>query len=53
MALPEHNDDGEWVLPVPARFVLDRDGVVRDAAFHADYTQRPEPADLVEIVAAL
>ena len=51
--LPEHNADGAWALPVPARFLLDRDGVVRDAAFNADYTQRPEPSDLIEMVAAL
>jgi peroxiredoxin len=33
-ALEEHNTDGSWHFPMPATFVLHRDGVVR--ARHLD-----------------
>lgn len=45
--LPAVNGDGTWVLPMPARFVLDRDGIIRAADADPDYTQRPEPADTI------
>ena len=40
--LSQHNGDGAWELPLPARFVLDSDGIVRFADVRADYTTRPE-----------
>ena len=47
------NADGSWRLPIPATFVLDRDGIVRAAHVDADYRTRMEPADIVAAVAAL
>lgn len=32
---------------MPARFIIDRRGIIRDAEAHPDYTARPEPADTV------
>ncbi|MGB5833604.1 MAG: hypothetical protein WBG92_16645 [Thiohalocapsa sp.] len=48
--LAEYNGAGRYVLPVPATFVIDRNGVIRAAFVDLDYRQRVEPA---EIVAAL
>jgi peroxiredoxin len=48
--LPFTNGDDSWELPIPATFVLDRDGRIRSVSANEDYTERPEPA---EIMAAL
>jgi peroxiredoxin len=45
--LQDHNADRSWQLPVPATFVIDRDGVVRASHVSADYRTRMEPADIV------
>lgn len=37
------NGDPAWRLPVPARFVIDGDGIVRSVEADPDYTHRPEP----------
>jgi peroxiredoxin len=37
------NGDPSWQLPVPARFVVDGDGIVRSVEADPDYTHRPEP----------
>lgn len=45
-----HNDDVAWKLPIPARFVIDGGGIVREAKVDADYRHRPEPAESLAIV---
>jgi peroxiredoxin len=51
--LARGNGDGTWRLPVPARFVIDRRGIVRAVDADPDYTRRSEPARTVEILAGL
>ena len=51
--LPAVNGDGTWTLPMPARFVIDRGGIVRAADADPDYTRRPEPADTIEVLRTL
>lgn len=51
--VPGHNGEGDWTLPMPARYVIDTGGIIREAAVHPDYTQRPEPAATLEAVRAL
>jgi peroxiredoxin len=51
--LPAGNGDGTWRLPVPARFVVDRAGIIRAADADPDYTHRPEPAQTVEALRKL
>ena len=51
--LARGNGDGTWRLPVPARLVVDRRGVVRAVDADPDYTRRPEPAQTVEILERL
>lgn len=48
--LEKANGDASWTLPIPARFVIDRHGVVRAAEADPDYTHRPEPADTVAVL---
>jgi peroxiredoxin len=51
--LARGNGDGTWRLPIPARFVIDREGLVRAVDADPDYTRRPEPAQTVEILRGL
>ena len=44
--LPAFNNDPAWVLPMPARYVIDRDGVIAYAEVNPDYTRRPDPSEL-------
>lgn len=46
--LPAFNDDPSWTLPMPARYVIGRDGVIRYAEVNPDYTQRPEPEAMLD-----
>jgi len=48
--LARGNGDGTWRLPIPARFVIDRHGVIRAADADPDYTRRPEPSQTVEVL---
>jgi peroxiredoxin len=43
--LAKFNGKGGWILPAPAVFVIDREGIVRFAGVNADYTQRVEPEE--------
>lgn len=51
--LPAHDGDPSWRLPVPARFVIDGDRIVRLVQADPDYTRRPEPESTVEALRAL
>ena len=53
MPLTGQNADGSWGLPVPATFVIDRDGVVRARHVDPDYRTRMEPAAILAAVEAL
>jgi peroxiredoxin len=48
--LPTFNDDPSWVLPMPARYVIGRDGVIACAEVNPDYTQRPDPSELLQVL---
>jgi peroxiredoxin len=50
--LPFANGDDSWELPIPAMYILDRDGTVLFACADADYTGRPEPADVLTNLAS-
>lgn len=45
--LPIINGDQSWTLPMPARFVIGQDGIIRYAEVNPDYTLRPEPSELL------
>ena len=48
--LPVANDDPSWVLPMPARYVIGTDGVIAYAEINPDYTQRPDPSELLPVL---
>jgi peroxiredoxin len=48
--LPFTNGDESWELPIPATYILDRDSTVLYASANEDYTERPEPADIVSLL---
>jgi peroxiredoxin len=51
--LPELNGNGQWVLPMPATFVIDKSGVIQFAHVEADYRERAEPGDVLVIIRAM
>jgi len=48
--LPFINRDDRWELPIPATYIVDRDGTVLYASANEDYTARPEPEDIVRFL---
>jgi len=46
--LPFTNGDESWELPIPATYILERDSTVLYASANEDYTERPEPAEILE-----
>jgi peroxiredoxin len=48
--LPFTNGDESWELPIPATFIVDRDGTILYASANEDYTERPEPAEILRLV---
>lgn len=46
--LERHNGNSSWSLPMPAQYIIDRDGNIHDAEVRVDYTTRPEPEDLLK-----
>ena len=46
--LDRFNDEPEYRLPMPARYIVDQRGIIRAADVNADYTIRPEPAETLE-----
>lgn len=51
--LPKYNGDDSWTLPVPARMVIDPDGIIRATDIDVDYTRRPEPQKTVSDIKSL
>jgi peroxiredoxin len=50
--LPFTNGDDSWELPIPATFIVDRDGTILYASANEDYTDRPEPGDIIRVLQA-
>ena len=48
--LVRYNGNDLWSRPMPGRFVLDQKGNVVSAEANPDYTQRPEPSEIVEVL---
>ncbi|MGY2733771.1 peroxiredoxin-like family protein [Sphingomonas sp. UYP23] len=51
--LAQFNGEDSWTLPMPARFVIARDGTIAYAEVNADYTRRPEPATIFPVLEQL
>ena len=48
--LPFVNGEESWELPIPASYILERDGTVLYASVNEDYTERPEPGEILEVL---
>jgi peroxiredoxin len=48
--LPAFNDDPNWTLPMPARYVIGQDGTILYSEVNPDYTHRPEPEDMIPVL---
>lgn len=46
--LDRFNDEPQYRLPMPARYVIDKQGIIRAADVNADYTIRPEPSETLK-----
>jgi len=44
------NGEPSWTLPMPARYVIGTDGVIAYAEVNPDYTQRPDPHELLPVL---
>jgi peroxiredoxin len=51
--LGEKNSDRSWNLPIPARYVIDRNGAVVFAEVNPNFRQRPHPLELLPVLEAL
>ncbi len=45
--LPFTNGDDSWELPIAATFIVDRDSTIRFASANEDYSDRPEPMEIL------
>jgi peroxiredoxin len=48
--IPGKNGAEDWALPISATYVVDRDGTIIYAYTDADYRDRAEPADVLEVL---
>lgn len=46
--LDRFHDESEYRLPMPARYIIDKQGIIRAADVEADYTIRSEPAETLK-----
>lgn len=51
--LTVRNGDPSWRLPVPSRFVINAQGIVRFVQADPDYTHRPEPETTLEALRSI
>jgi peroxiredoxin len=51
--LQSSNNDDSWTLPIPARYIVDREAVIRYAEADPDYTVRPDPQHTIEALKSL
>src|SRR5260370_25443530 len=52
-SLDRFHDESEYRLPLPARYVIGKEGIIRAADVNADYTIRPEPSETPKVLRAL
>lgn len=53
ISLPDYNGDVSWTLPLPARIVVDTQGIIRSLDADPDYTRRPEVESSLDALRAL
>jgi|SRR5271156_3737159 peroxiredoxin len=48
--LDRFHDESEYRLPMPARYIVDSNNLIRAADVNADYTIRPEPSETLRLL---
>jgi peroxiredoxin len=48
--LPFVNGDASWELPIPATYVVDPSGTIIFASVNEDFTERPEPLEILSFL---
>jgi peroxiredoxin len=48
--LPKFNGEDSWTLPIPARFVIDRDGVIAYSEVDPDQTRLSDPRNILPVL---
>ena len=51
--LDKNNGNSDWELPMPARFIIDTTGAIVESQVNPDYTKRPEPLKIIDILKSL
>ena len=51
--LDRFNNEPEYRLPIPARYVIDKQGIIRAGDVNADYTIRTEPSETLKQLRSL
>ena len=51
--LERFNGDDSWQLPIPGRFIIDSNSLIRYASADPDYTVRPDPRETVGVLQTL
>jgi len=51
--LDQYNGDDSWTLPMPARLIIDTQGIIRYAEINLDHTQRPDPEETLDALKAI
>jgi len=51
--LDRFNDEPQYRLPMPARYVIDQEGIIRAADVNADYTIRTEPSETLSVLKSI
>jgi peroxiredoxin len=51
--LDAFHDEAKYRLPMPARYVIDSNSIIRAADVNVDYTIRPEPAETIRLLKQL
>jgi len=51
--LSEHSGNPAWLLPVPVTFLVGQDGIVLRSWVNVDFTQRAEPAEILDALTEL
>jgi peroxiredoxin len=51
--LAARHGNAAWFIPIPATYVVDRQGIVRYAFVDIDFTRRAEPVDIVAVLERL
>ena len=52
-SLDRFNDESEYRLPLPAPYVIDKEGIIPAADVNVDYTIRPEPSETLKVLRVL